>query len=361
MLKNNDYGFTLIELLAVITIMGILMIVGIPAITKIIFNSRKDVAETSVKRYANEVNKEIKSYEIANGEVNDGTYSIMKNGHICLDVYDVGSDSCSGMTLDVEMEGQFPKSGEVEIFNKKVVDVFNAKVNGFYVNDNNTNYVATTEPVEVTKTLCRTTGDVSYDPGTLYSCEVADGVKYNFRILSASGDTVNLMMTSNLSGVRTAWFNWGTGMGRNYNNCGPVQAYSTLSSATSGWTNLKDVTFQYRSGDIIIAFDESRDTYSVESKDPDCDMYGGYYDSMKARLPSLSEISALSSEWYKEGTTECGMDDGSGYWLNDALTSSPAGGTFAAHAVGAPHCTAEEVMWSLGVRPVIQVSRSDLS
>ena len=103
-MKKNDYGFTLIELLAVITIMGILMIVGIPAITKIIFNSRKDVAETSVKRYANEVNKEIKSYEIANGEVNDGTYSIMKNGHICLDVYDVGSDSCSGMTLDVEME-----------------------------------------------------------------------------------------------------------------------------------------------------------------------------------------------------------------------------------------------------------------
>lgn len=361
MIKLNNYGFTLIELLAVITIMGILMIVGIPAISSIIFNSRKDVAETSVRRYANEVNKEIKDYEIATSEVNDGTYSIMKNGYVCLGTYDVGSDTCAGGMLEVEMEGHSPESGEIEIFNKKVVDVFNAKVNNLYVNDNNSNYEATTEPAEVSRTLCRTTGDVNYDPGTLYSCEVADGVRYDFKILSASGDTVSLMMTSNLSGVTTAWFNWGTGMGRNYNNCGPVQAYEALSAATSGWNNLSNVNFDYRAGDIIITFNDSRDTYRVYSRDPDCDMYWGEYDSMKARMPSLSEINALSSTWYQDGTTECGADDGTGYWLNDALTSSPSGNTFAAHAVGAPHCTAEEVMWHLGVRPVIQVSRSDLS
>jgi hypothetical protein len=38
------------------------------------------------------------------------------------------------------------------------------------------------------KKLCRTTGDVSFDPGTFYTCEVADGLKSNFRILSTIGD-----------------------------------------------------------------------------------------------------------------------------------------------------------------------------
>ena len=52
-------GFTLIELLAAITIMAILLLVGIPAISSTIFKSRKNTVETSVKSYANEVNKEI--------------------------------------------------------------------------------------------------------------------------------------------------------------------------------------------------------------------------------------------------------------------------------------------------------------
>ena len=52
--KNNK-GFTLVELLAVIVIMGILMMVAIPAVTRTIENSRKDTFIHIAKAYVNAV------------------------------------------------------------------------------------------------------------------------------------------------------------------------------------------------------------------------------------------------------------------------------------------------------------------
>jgi prepilin-type N-terminal cleavage/methylation domain-containing protein len=49
---KNERGFTLIELLAVITIMGILMMVAIPTISRTIENSRKDTFIDMVKNYS---------------------------------------------------------------------------------------------------------------------------------------------------------------------------------------------------------------------------------------------------------------------------------------------------------------------
>ena len=54
-MKLNRKGFTLIELLAVITILGILMIVGIPAVQRTITNSRKDTFYDTAKEYVNAV------------------------------------------------------------------------------------------------------------------------------------------------------------------------------------------------------------------------------------------------------------------------------------------------------------------
>ena len=55
----NQKGFTLIELLAVITIMGILLLVGVIAITKIIENTRRDAFANLAQSYIDAVRAEV--------------------------------------------------------------------------------------------------------------------------------------------------------------------------------------------------------------------------------------------------------------------------------------------------------------
>lgn len=53
--QQNQQGFTLIELLAVITIMGILMMVAIPSVSRTIENSRRDSFANVAKSYIESV------------------------------------------------------------------------------------------------------------------------------------------------------------------------------------------------------------------------------------------------------------------------------------------------------------------
>lgn len=135
--KNlNLRAFTLIELLAVITITGILLIVGIPAISRLIFNSRKDVATKNTRTYVREANKEIK-YQMSDGSViQNGEYKIMDNGNICLEKGIADPNDCtSNNVLVVELENQPISGGTVDIYNNKVVDIYNAEINNGYVNN----------------------------------------------------------------------------------------------------------------------------------------------------------------------------------------------------------------------------------
>ncbi len=65
-LLNNNKGFTLIELLAVIVIMGILMMVAIPAMTTFMENARKDTF-----------------INIAESYINAARYKVLNDGYSC--------------------------------------------------------------------------------------------------------------------------------------------------------------------------------------------------------------------------------------------------------------------------------------
>ena len=62
----NKRGFTLIELLAVIIILGILMIIAIPSVTKYISDSRRDSFIATAREFADTVTKNATSemYEL---------------------------------------------------------------------------------------------------------------------------------------------------------------------------------------------------------------------------------------------------------------------------------------------------------
>ena len=70
---SQQSGFTLIELLAVITIMGILMMVAIPAISRTIENSRRDTFMNTAKSYAAAIQNSVASDEISCYETNAST------------------------------------------------------------------------------------------------------------------------------------------------------------------------------------------------------------------------------------------------------------------------------------------------
>ena len=81
---RNNKGFTLVELLAVIVIMGILMMVAIPSVTRTIENSRKETFVDIAKSYGNAVrtlwtSDNLTCNGVVSSAVDDGDYYILIN------------------------------------------------------------------------------------------------------------------------------------------------------------------------------------------------------------------------------------------------------------------------------------------
>lgn len=152
MKKITSKGFTLIELLAVITIMGILMLVAIPAVSRTIENSRRNTMATTIKTYINAVRTSIIADEIKCGSdmvsgVADGTYYVNINGPE--DWMQSGGTSSWG-SATIKGYVVFVKTTDA---NNTVKYTYSA-----YLNDGTHGLNAETTEDNITRTAIKTTG-----------------------------------------------------------------------------------------------------------------------------------------------------------------------------------------------------------
>ena len=61
MKKFTKKGFTLIEIIAVVIIIGVLMLLAVPSITKYINSSKRDTYKANLKNFVTSVNNEVLS------------------------------------------------------------------------------------------------------------------------------------------------------------------------------------------------------------------------------------------------------------------------------------------------------------
>ena len=112
-------GFTLIELLAVIVILAIIALIATPIVLSIIEESKESATLRSAEMYLGGVETSVSTAILKNKVITDGTYNILENGNICLEYKD---DKCSD-ELKVQMSGEVPKSGTIEVANGQIGDI----------------------------------------------------------------------------------------------------------------------------------------------------------------------------------------------------------------------------------------------
>jgi len=150
-------GFTLVELLAVIIILGVLVLITVPTVTKIISSSKKNIGEEGVRNYVKAVGNAILLNETKGLIIEDGTYPIDQYGNICLGEFT--NKACTDeKKLEIDIDGERPILGIITIKNGKVVEVNNLEYNkyiGFY-KDGDVN-------CEIDKNKIEEKGDVNND------------------------------------------------------------------------------------------------------------------------------------------------------------------------------------------------------
>ena len=164
-MKKNK-GFTLIELLAVITLLSIILLIVVVSVSSVITNSKDSLHKTQTEQV-------LKAAEYYNSkEGNDNSVQ-------CIAVTELAE---KGYLKEDEIKD--PKTGNK--MTGSVLITYNGKKYSYEYKENGCLCVAKDSVV-------------STEPGTEYECEVKDGAKYKFYVLSEDDDKINLILNHQLN------------------------------------------------------------------------------------------------------------------------------------------------------------------
>ena len=113
-------GFTLIELLAVIVILAIIALIATPIVLDIISDTKESALLRSAEFYLDGVEFAVANATMKNGAIKDGNYNILENGNICIGTI---TDNTCDNELEIEVNGDKPKSGVITVTNGELSDI----------------------------------------------------------------------------------------------------------------------------------------------------------------------------------------------------------------------------------------------
>ena len=310
-------GFTLIELLAVIVILAIIALIATPIVLNIINETKESASLRSAEMYLDAVEQPIMRAQLK-GIRAEGTYNILTDGTLCRKNLEENETCPTEDMLVVEIDGETPSSGNIDIKNGNIGNV---------LIEINNKKMTTNDKGEVIAHPCTLVEDAddskSITPGDKYECKVDPNKDpYTFYVLSYSdkygniteelsnATSINLIMDSNINklGVAiksnsitdkgsVAWNTVGSNSG------GPVTAMTYLYNATKTWTNVPPLNYEYKDKEwqesLGVTFGEGSGYESFTSVDGVGKINGTKFtqtEPLRARMSIYTEINGEHGE-----------------------------------------------------------------
>ena len=369
---NKNKGFTLIELLAVIVILAILMVISVPKILNVIENSRKSAAESSIKLVKDAIKTQVTSESIM------GTNFTSDESGCYTFNFD---DQTSGNAKELQLKNKENITGAIKYCNGKFSDdtlVFNgveikeenkkvickrAKEKTLHTDGTHTfgNMSVTQKKLNSGDAFdCDVNGDGTYDPNTERFYYVSD--YYNTSTKEFEDDAAVLIYYNNVSKGKpsnnTAYRY--DSIGQNLH--GPIKAIEQLPS-TSEWRNVS------LKNSVRAILNENGGNTTKEETLPSDFSYAGY----SARLLTVQEIKSacnitegigitgeLDNCNYLMENTGYSNSDFNGYWLENAWSVNSANAWYAVGSSRRMNYSSPNATGGLGVRPAIEVLKSNI-